>query len=84
MSIYLFIYLTNNFFVRICTKLSNLQWFHNPKTLHDIISIYLYIFFPIQILGFTNPIPLTEISSSRFVRERTWKKLFVVYGLVSN
>jgi hypothetical protein len=43
-----------------------------------------YRFFYIPILGFTNPTPLTEISSSRFVIERMEKKLFVVYGLVSN
>jgi hypothetical protein len=31
----------------------------------------LLLFFHMQILGFTNPTPLTEISSSRFVRVYT-------------
>jgi uncharacterized membrane protein len=31
--------------------------------------IIIIIIFLIQILGFTNPTPLTEISSSRFVRK---------------
>jgi hypothetical protein len=40
----LFIYLFDqyNSFVWICTKSRNLQWFHNPKTLHNnILFIYL-------------------------------------------
>jgi hypothetical protein len=33
------------------------------------LLFYFFIFFSLQILGFTNPTPLTEISSSRFVRK---------------
>jgi hypothetical protein len=37
--------------------------------IHPLINIPIYLFFFLpNFLGFTNPTPLTEISSSRFVR----------------
>jgi hypothetical protein len=50
------------------------QCFKNSKNTNINIFIYLYhYFFLIQILGFTNPSSLKEISSSRLVRKRCIK-----------
>jgi DMSO/TMAO reductase YedYZ heme-binding membrane subunit len=57
-----------------------------PKTpTYKFIYLFIYyIFFLIPILGFTNPTPLTEISSSRFVRKGMQKDWFVIQLLVYN
>jgi hypothetical protein len=61
------------------TQLISQGSINSPKTLTYTIFIYLYPYFSlIQILGSTNPTPLTKISSSRFVRKRIQKALFVV------
>jgi hypothetical protein len=51
---------------------------------NTIINIFIYFIFFLSILGFTNPTPLTEISSSRFVRKGIHKDWFVVRLLVYN
>jgi hypothetical protein len=58
------------------TSLSCILWF-------QLLILSLIIIF-IPILGFTNPTPLTEILSSRFVRKGTQKDWFVIQLLVYN
>jgi hypothetical protein len=48
-----------------------MQTLKNPAWSDKLSNLFIYLFyyFFMQILGFTNPTPLTEISSSRFVRK---------------
>jgi hypothetical protein len=43
--------------------------FPNSQSIIILYLLIYYIYFFLQILGLTNPTPLTEISSSRFVRK---------------
>jgi hypothetical protein len=57
----------------------NSKGFRNSRnTIIDILFLYFIIllyFFLLPILGFTNPTPLTEISSSRLVRKRMYNHI---------
>jgi hypothetical protein len=57
-----------------------------PKTLtYKYTYLFILLFFSlIQILGFTNPTPLTEISSPRLVRKGIQKDWFVIQLLIYN
>jgi hypothetical protein len=47
---------------------------------HLFIYLFYYYYFLTHILGITNPTPLTEISSSRFVRKGYITKLSQTYA----
>jgi hypothetical protein len=66
-------------------KRNKKEFKESPK--HLVINLFIYsfyFFFLIPILGFTNPTPLTEISSSRFVRKGIQKNWFVIQLVVSS
>jgi hypothetical protein len=80
--IYLF-YLHNLMPLVEYAKRNKKEFKESPK--HLVINLFIYsfyFFFLIPILGFTNPTPLTEISSSRFVRKGIQKNWFVIQLVV--
>jgi hypothetical protein len=54
----------------------NSKGFKNSRnTIIDTFISLFYYFFLLPILGFTNPTPLIEISSSRLVRKRMYNHI---------
>jgi hypothetical protein len=54
---------------------------------HPLLNIFIYLFYYfslIQILGFTNPTPLKEISFSRLIRKGMSWDWFAIYVLICN
>jgi hypothetical protein len=85
---YTFLYLFICYFTNIIPSIEYAQIKENQiisKAFFINACTYLfYCFYLIQILGFTNPTPLTEISSSRLIRKGIQNDWFTIQLLVYN